>query len=93
MCLETVEGLFYAGEIYKHFKFWGDKGVYGYRVNSVGRKVEDREEFCLIPQEGNKHLIVKLNNFRRLTVNKISIDGNDDYIRVHPRSGNEIDVS
>jgi len=29
----------------------------------------------------------------RLTVNKISIDGNDDYIRVHPRSGNEIDVS
>ena len=93
LCLETVEGLFYAGEIYKHFKFWGDKGVYGYRVNSVGRKVEDREEFCLIPQEGNKHLIVKLNNFRRLTVNKISIDGNDDYIRVHPRSGNEIDVS
>ena len=67
LCLETVEGLFYAGEIYKHFKFWGDKGVYGYRVNSVGRKVEDREEFCLIPQEGNKHLIVKMNNFRRLT--------------------------
>lgn len=29
----------------------------------------------------------------RLTVNKISLDGNDDYIRVHPRSGNEIDVS
>jgi len=29
----------------------------------------------------------------RLTVNKISIDGDDDYIRVHPRSGNEIDVS
>jgi len=29
----------------------------------------------------------------RLTINKISIDGDDDYIRVHPRSGNEIDVS
>jgi 2-hydroxy-3-keto-5-methylthiopentenyl-1-phosphate phosphatase len=29
----------------------------------------------------------------RLTINKISIDGNDDYIRVHPRSGNEIDIS
>jgi len=29
----------------------------------------------------------------RLNVNKISIDGTDDYIRVHPRSGNEIDVS
>jgi hypothetical protein len=29
----------------------------------------------------------------RLTINKISIDGNDDCIRVHPRSGNEIDVS
>lgn len=28
----------------------------------------------------------------RLTINKISIDGDDDYIRVHPRSGNEIDV-
>lgn len=29
----------------------------------------------------------------RLTINKISLDGNDDYIKVHPRSGNEIDVS
>jgi 2-hydroxy-3-keto-5-methylthiopentenyl-1-phosphate phosphatase len=31
--------------------------------------------------------------YGRLTINKISIDGNDDYIRVHPRSGNEIDIS
>lgn len=29
----------------------------------------------------------------RLTINKISLDGNDDYIKIHPRSGNEIDVS
>lgn len=29
----------------------------------------------------------------RLTVNKISIDGQDDYLKVHPRSGNEIDIS
>lgn len=29
----------------------------------------------------------------RLIVNKISLDGNDDYIRVHPRSGNEIEIS
>lgn len=29
----------------------------------------------------------------RLTVNKISFSGEDDYIRVHPRSGNEIDIS
>lgn len=58
LCLDTVDGLFYTGEVYKHFKFWGDKGIYGYRVNSEGRKVEDREEFCLVPQEGNKHLII-----------------------------------
>lgn len=29
----------------------------------------------------------------RLKVNKISIDGTDDYIRIHPVSGNEIDLS
>lgn len=29
----------------------------------------------------------------RLTINKISLDGNDDDIKIHPRSGNEIDVS
>ena len=29
----------------------------------------------------------------RVTINKVSIDGDDDYIKVHPRSGNEIDVS
>ena len=29
----------------------------------------------------------------RVTINKYSIDGDDDYIKVHPRSGNEIDVS
>ena len=29
----------------------------------------------------------------RLTINKMSLDGNDDYMRVHPRSGNEIDIS
>ena len=29
----------------------------------------------------------------RLIVNKISLDGNDDYMRVHPKSGNEIEIS
>jgi hypothetical protein len=29
----------------------------------------------------------------RVTINKVSIDGDDDCIKVHPRSGNEIDVS
>ena len=58
LCLETVEGLFYAGEVYKHFRFWGDKGIYGHRVDGTGKKIEDREEFCLVPQEGNKHLII-----------------------------------
>ena len=29
----------------------------------------------------------------RLTINKISLSGENDYIRVHPRSGNEIDIS
>jgi hypothetical protein len=29
----------------------------------------------------------------RLKVNKISIDGFDDYIKIHPTSGNEVDLS
>lgn len=29
----------------------------------------------------------------RVTINKYSLDGEDDYIKVHPRSGNEIDIS
>lgn len=58
LCTITVEGLFYEGEVYKHFKFWLDKGVYGYKVNSAGRKVEDREVFNLVPQEANKHLVI-----------------------------------
>lgn len=66
LCLNTVEGLFYAGEVYKHFKFWGDKGGYGYRVNSAGKKIEDREEFNLVPQEGDKHLIVEMDNFKKI---------------------------
>ena len=58
VCVETIDSLFYAGEVYKHFEFWGDKGIYGYRVNSVGRKVEDRKVFNLVPQEANKHLVI-----------------------------------
>ena len=66
LCLNTVEGLFYKGEVYKYFKFWSDKGVYGYRVNSAGKKIENREEFNLVPQEGNKHLIVEMDNFKKI---------------------------
>lgn len=66
LCLETVEGLFYAGEIYKHFKFWGDKGIYGYRVDLTGKKIEGKEEFCLVPQEGNKHLVTEQDKFKKL---------------------------
>ena len=66
LCLETVDDLFYAGEIYKHFKFWGDKGIYGYRVDGAGKKIEDKEEFCLVPQEGNKHLVTNINNFKKI---------------------------
>jgi len=29
----------------------------------------------------------------RLVINKISYVGDDDYVRVHPRSGNEIELS
>ena len=29
----------------------------------------------------------------QLIVNKVSIDGNDDYLKIHPRSGNEINLS
>lgn len=30
---------------------------------------------------------------KRLKVNKIFLDGSDDYMRIHPSSGNEIDIS
>lgn len=29
----------------------------------------------------------------RVTINKYSLDGEDDYIKIHPISGNEIDIS
>ena len=66
LCTKTIEGLFYEGEVYKYFKFWGDKGIYGYRVDLAGKKIEDKEEFCLVPQEGNKHLIIEQTNFKKI---------------------------
>lgn len=29
----------------------------------------------------------------KLNINKVSLDGDDDYLRIHPRSGNEIELS
>jgi hypothetical protein len=49
-----------------------------------------------------KNIAISLNNtiYRisediegRLIINKVSIDGNDDYVKIHPRSGNEIALS
>lgn len=66
LCTKTIESLFYEGEVYKHFKFWSSKGIYGYRVDLAGKKIENREEFCLVPQEGGKHLVVSQENFIKL---------------------------
>ena len=42
--------------------------------------------------EGNRYRLSQSVD-GRLIVNKISLDGNDDCMRVHPRSGNEIEIS
>ena len=65
LCISTIEGLFYEGEVYKYFKFWNDKGVYGYRVDLARKKIKT-EEFNLVPQEGNKHLITDISNFKKI---------------------------
>lgn len=49
-------------------------------------------KMAIIEINGNVYRLTET-NYGRLTVNKISLEGNDDDIRVHPRSGNEIDIS
>lgn len=60
LCTKTIEELFYQGEVYKHFKFYSCdgkiKGVYGYERNLGGKWVEN--SLSLVPQEGDKHLII-----------------------------------
>ena len=74
LCTETIEDLFYKGEIYKHFDrkhFTYYKGLYGNRVDIEENKIEGCE-VSLVPQEGNKHLIIPedwIGNFIKL--NKI----------------------
>jgi hypothetical protein len=53
LCLQTVEGLFYKGEIYKHFDdvhFCLDKSLYGYK--------EEDAELHLIPDQGRDHYTI-----------------------------------
>lgn len=60
LCTETIEDLFYKGEIYKHFDrkhFTYYKGLYGNRVDTEGNRIEEYE-FSLVPQEGDKHLVI-----------------------------------
>jgi hypothetical protein len=54
------------------------------------------------PFQEVKNIIVIIKNAKysisetidgRLKINKISEDGEDDYMRVHPCTGNEIDIS
>lgn len=59
-------------------------------------QIKRQEEFIEVT---NATIEINGNRYRlsesidgRLIVNKISIDGNDDYIRIYPRSGNEIEV-
>ncbi len=60
-------------------------------------QIKRQEEFidlttATIEINGNRYRLSETID-GRLTINKISLDGNDDYIKIHPRSGNEIDVS
>lgn len=60
LCTETIENLFYKGEIYKHFArkhFTYYRGLYGNRVDIDGNRIEEYE-FSLVPQEGGRHLVI-----------------------------------
>lgn len=57
------------------------------------RQTEERQTvYALIVYIGNDRYSIKETNDGRLQINKVS-DGETDLIRIHPRSGNEIELS
>jgi hypothetical protein len=53
LCLETVEGLFYEGEVYKHLNnvhFFLNRSLYGTREEDV--------ELHLVPDQGKNHYTI-----------------------------------
>ena len=61
LCLETIEDLFFYGEVYKfvkkRFERDGTIGTHGCLENLGGERIKTTD-LHLIPQKGNKHLII-----------------------------------
>lgn len=72
LCTQTIEDLFFEGEIYKEVlnRFeQGSKGTHGRLEDFSGRIVKKVEGLHLIPQKGNKHLVIPdelMGNFNRV---------------------------
>jgi len=62
ICLETIEDLFFYGEVYKcvkkRFERNGTVGTHGCLENINGEIVKGSKELHLIPQKGERHLII-----------------------------------
>lgn len=71
-CTETIGDLFFEGEIYKEVlnRFnKGSKGTHGRLENFTGKEIKKVEGLHLIPQKGNKHLIIPnelIGNFKKI---------------------------
>jgi hypothetical protein len=59
----------------------------------ISRNSEEIEVTRLFIEIDNVRYRLSKTIDNRLKVNKVSIDGSDDYIRIHPTSGNEVDLS
>lgn len=60
-------------------------------------KVKRGEDFVettnIIISIGEYEYRISESKDKRLVLNKISLSGDDDYIRIYPRSGNEIEAN
>ena len=60
----------------------------------TSRMTEDKQEAkILIVYIGDDRYTLKETVDGRLLINKVSDSGDNDYMSVHPRSGNEIEIS
>jgi ElaB/YqjD/DUF883 family membrane-anchored ribosome-binding protein len=59
----------------------------------ISRNSEEIEVTRLFIEIDNVRYRLSKTIDNRLKVNKVSIDRSDDYITIHPTSGNEVDLS
>lgn len=59
----------------------------------ISRESEELTSEYLTVEIGNNRFRLSESVDGRLVLNKISIDGSDDYMRIFPRTGNEIEIS